>query len=235
MATRAEPGAKAGDKPSSKARARSRQPLSRERVLATAIELADGGGLESLSMRKLAQALGVEAMTLYYWVANKDEIIDGILDLVLAEFRLPTDAADWKTELHASILAAHEALERHPWACQFLMSIRRLRPARLDFIDAVLRQLRRAGFSAELTDHAYHALDSHLLGSTLWEAGYTAGGVQAPQADQEALLRHVMATYPALAEHAEYHQRPRREGEPRDFEFGLNLILDGVERLGAAS
>lgn len=231
--TRVDPGSKPGNGPGPKPRSRARRPLSRERVLAAAIALADGGGIDSLSMRKLAQALGVEAMTLYYWVANKDEIIDGILDLVLAEFRLPTEAADWKTELRASILAAHEALERHPWACQFLMSVRRLRPARLEFIDAVLRQLNRAGFSAELTDHAYHALDSHLLGSTLWEAGYTAGGVQAPQEAQEALIRHVLATYPALGEHVEYHQRPRREGEPRDFEFGLNLILDGVERLGA--
>jgi AcrR family transcriptional regulator len=227
MATRADPSAKA--------RSRVRRPLSRDRVLRAAIELADGGGIDALSMRKLAQALGVEAMTLYYWVAGKDEIIDGILDLVLAEIPVPTNDGDWKAVLRTSILAAHEALERHPWACRYLMSVRRLRPARLEFIDAVLGQLRRAGFSAELTDHAYHALDSHLLGSTLWEAGYAAGGANVPDEAQVALIERVMATYPALAEHVEYHQRPRREGEPRDFEFGLNLILDGVERLARTS
>ena len=186
-------------------------------------------------MRKLAQALGVEAMTLYYWVANKDEIIDGIVELVLAEIRVPTGTGDWKAEVRASVLSAHEALERHAWACPFLMSPRRIRPARLVFIDALLRQLGRAGFSAELIDHAYHALDSHLLGSTLWEAGYAAGGAESGDTAADALMNHVMATYPALAEHVEYHQRPRRPGEADDFEFGLNLILDGVERLGATS
>jgi AcrR family transcriptional regulator len=228
VVTHAEPGSKAS-------RARPRRPLSRERVLRTAIELADARGLEALSMRKLAQAIGVEAMTLYHWVTNKDEMIDGIVDLVLGEFRVPTGGEDWKTELRTSIVSAHEALERHPWACPFLMTPRRLRPARLEFIDAVLRQLAVAGLSAELIDHAYHALDSHLLGSTLWEAGYAAGGADGAAAAQAALISHVMATYPALAEHVEYHLRPRREGEPSDFEFGLNLILDGVERLDAAT
>jgi AcrR family transcriptional regulator len=220
--------------PSTRSRAPSRRPLSRERVLRAAIELADKGGLESLSMRKLAQVLGVEAMTLYYWVANKDEIIDGIVDLVLSEFQVPTGGLDWKNELRTSIVSAHESLERHPWACAFLMSPRRIRPARLEFIDAVLRQLGVAGFSAELIDHAYHALDSHLLGSTLWEAGYSAGVAGTPDAAQ-ALVNHVVATYPALAEHVEYHLRPRLEGEASDFEFGLNLILNGIERLGTTA
>jgi len=227
LATRAEPGARG--------RSRARRPLSRERVLRAAIDLADSNGIDALSMRKLAQVLGVEAMTLYYWVANKDEIIDGIVDLVLEEFRVPTGGEDWKSELRASVVSAHEALERHPWACPFLMSPRRIRPARLAFIDAVLRQLGVAGFSAELIDHAYHALDSHLLGSTLWEAGYSAEDSQASEAAQAALIEHVIAAYPALAEHIDYHRRPRHPGEASDFEFGLNLILDGVERLGGRS
>jgi len=216
-------------------RRRPRRSLSRERVLRAGLEITETSGLEALSMRRLAEALGVQVMTLYYWVASKDDLLDGIVDLVLAEFVIPEGRADWKARLRASILSAHEALERHPWACPFLMSPRRIRPARLEFIEAILRQLSDAGLSAELVDHAYHALDSHLLGSTLWEAGYSVETAQVREEAQAALLELVLATYPAIAAHVAYHGRPRHAGEVDDFEFGLDLILDGVERLRTAA
>src|SRR3954469_17856545 len=144
-----------------------RLPLSRERILQAALALADAGGIESLTMRRLGEALGFEAMSLYNHVANKDDLLDGILDLVLAESD-PPDPEGGIAAIRSSSLAAHEALKRHPWAAGLLMPPTRIRPARLEFMNALLGALRNAGFSAETTYHAYHVLDAHIIGFSLW-------------------------------------------------------------------
>ncbi|MGI8830417.1 MAG: TetR/AcrR family transcriptional regulator C-terminal domain-containing protein [Candidatus Limnocylindria bacterium] len=205
--------------------------MSRERVLDAAIALADRGGIGALSMRKLAQALGVEAMTLYYHVANKEAILDGIVDMVVSEVELPPADAGWKAAIRRSAISAHDVLQRHPWAAGLMLAPNRVSQARLRHMDAVLGTLRRAGFSAEMTDHAYHALDSHIMGFTLWVVGMNIGA----DGELEAMAADFLATLdrdelPHLAEHVEQHLRPRRPNDEDDFAFGLDLILDGLER-----
>ena len=207
-----------------------RAPLNRDRVLRAAISLVDQDGIESLSMRKLGQALGVEAMSLYNHVASKDEILDGIADHVLSEIDLPATNADWEEAIWRCGISAHDTLAAHPWACTLIMSIPRLLPARLRYIDAVLGCLREAGFSATAAYHGYHALDSHILGFTLWEAGHAVSEDNA--ADFMAFVPQLAQDgYPYLAEHAAQHLAgigPEEEGE---FEFGLRLIVDGLRRM----
>ena len=207
-----------------------RAPLNRDRVLRAAITLVDQDGIESLSMRKLGQALGVEAMSLYNHVASKDEILDGIADHVLSEIDLPATNADWEEAIWRCGISAHDTLAAHPWACTLIMSIPRLLPARLRYIDAVLGCLREAGFSPAAAYHGYHALDSHILGFTLWEAGHAVSEDNA--ADVMAYVpRLAQDGYPYLAEHAAQHLAgigPEEEGE---FEFGLRLIVDGLKRM----
>src|SRR5205809_5129785 len=151
-----------------------RAPLSRDRVLQAAIGLADEGGIESLTMRKLARGLGVEAMSLYNHVANKGDLVDAMVDLVVGEIELPS-TADWDGAIRQYAISAHEVLLCHPWACSLVMSPptdRIRRSPRLRYVEWLLARLREAGFSAELTYHAYHALDSHILGFTMWQLGH---------------------------------------------------------------
>jgi AcrR family transcriptional regulator len=211
---------------------RTEQPrvrLSMERVLRAAMALADERGLESLTMRKLARMLGVEAMSLYYYVARKDDMLDGILDLAVGEIEVVPEGVDWKSAIRSSAISAHEVLERHPWACGLMMSPARVRAGRLRYMDSMLGRLRQAGFSAAQTDLAYHALDSHIIGSTLWEVGYAVGSEGLD--DGAAFLRTLpVEDYPYFAEHAEHHLAMPQTGETA-FEFGLDLILDGLDRI----
>jgi AcrR family transcriptional regulator len=204
-----------------------REPLTRDRVLDVAIHLADEGGIESLSMRKLGRALGVEAMSLYNHVANKDDLLDGMADLVLNEFELPSDVEEWSAAIRRTATSAHETLVRHPWACSLIMS--RFRPGRIRYIDWILGRLREAGFSAETTYHAYHTLDSHILGFTLWEVGHS---VDSGDLEETAVtfLREAVDEYPYLAEHIHQHLTDPGQGEEGEFEFGLDLILGGLAR-----
>jgi AcrR family transcriptional regulator len=217
---------------SSVSSAEARLPLSRDRVLGAAIALADDAGIESLSMRKLGQALGVEAMSLYNHVANKDEILNGIVDMVVDEFELSLPGeADWKAALRRTAMSAYEVLIRHPWAASLVLSASGVSQARLRYMESILGTLRRAGFSAEMTDHGYHALESHIMGFTLWEVGMDLGtredlaGLAA-----EFLKRLPIAEMPYLAEHIGQHLKPRRPDDEGEFAFGLDLILDGLER-----
>src|SRR5438552_10052936 len=212
-------------------RPKPRSPLSRERILETALELVDKGGIESLSMRKLGQALGFEAMSLYNHVANKDDVIDGILDLVLAESELPSPAGDWETAVRESAISVHASLRRHLWACTTLMSPGRIRPARLRYMDSLLGRLREAGFSAEMTYHVYHVLDAHIIGFSLWQASHSYTDAQV-SGFRDAFERMIPADeYPYLHEHGEQHFSEGPEHEVSAFEYGLDLILDGVNRV----
>ena len=215
-----------------------RQPLSRERVIAAAMALADDGGLDAVTIRGLARALHVEPMSLYHYAASRDEIVGWLVDQVVDEIDLPPSGGDWKSAIRATAISAHAVLRRHPWACNLLMAGPRIAQGRLRQIDALLEHLDDAHLPPELADLAYHAIDSHILGFTLWEAGYARGlvGVRAP-ADLEAFLKTIqIERYPHLQAHALWHGQPREAGRPskNEFEFGLDLILDGVERLREA-
>ena len=211
-----------------------RIPLSRERILQTALTLADESGIESLSMRKLARTLGFEAMSLYNHVANKDDVIDGILDLVLAETKLPSSEAPWDETIRSSAISVHQALRRHQWACTEVMSPAHIRPARLRYMDALLGRLREAGFDADATYHAYHVLDGHIFGFSLWEGSHSYTPAQAAgfaERFEELIPRD---TYPYLHEHGEQHFAEGPHREVSAFEFGLDLILDGLRTIRAA-
>jgi AcrR family transcriptional regulator len=208
-----------------------RAPLTRERVFEAAVVLADERGLESLTMRALGEELGVEAMSLYYHVANKDDILNGIVDLVVSEFELPAAQTHWKTAIRTIAVSAHEVLVQHPWAANLVLSGSGPSEARLRYMDAILGSLRRAGFSADMTDHAYHALDSHIMGFTLWQVGMNLGSEEELKAMAgEFLAQLSVEEFPYLAEHVEQHLMPRTD-DIGEFEFGLGLILDGLERL----
>jgi AcrR family transcriptional regulator len=208
-----------------------RKPLSRGRILAGALELVDEQGIEALSMRKLGQALGgYEAMSLYNHVANKDDLLDGILDLVLAEME-PPDPDGGLPAIRAAALSAHEALKRHPWAANMLMSPGRIRPARIQYMEALLAALRGAGLSAETTYHAYHVLDAHIIGFSLWAS--THGKMPEHIEDARAWFEEMIpvATLPNLHEHGLQHLDEGPHQDVSAFEFALDLLLGGLERL----
>ncbi len=209
-----------------------RIPLSRERVLSSAIALADEAGIESLSMRRLGQKLGVEAMSLYNYVANKDDLLIGMLDIVVDEMEAPAAGTDWKAAMRASAISAHDVLVRHPWACSILISgTSRPAPSRLRYIDAVLRCLREAGFSVDLTHHAYHALDSHVIGFTMWQLSIDFPSQEDLENAAGTFLREFRpGEYPHFIEHVQHHLREPSDDDQSEFDFGLDLILDGLER-----
>ena len=212
-----------------------RVPLSRDRVLRTAIDLADAIGLEALTMRRLAQELGVEAMTLYYYVANKEEIRAGMADLVVGEIEIPADDVHWKAALRTIAVSAYESLIRHPWAAGLVLSSGGSGPARLDYMEAILGTLRRGGFSTGLTDHGYHAIESHIMGFTLWEVGMNLGSRENLAAMATDFLNELSTEeFPHIAEHVHWHLGGRPPEDQGEFEFGLDLILNGLERLRPA-
>jgi AcrR family transcriptional regulator len=192
--------------------------------------LADEGGIDALSMRKLAHELGVEAMSLYNHVANKDDIIDGIVDLVASEMDPPPDGVDWKTAMRRSAISAHEVLMRHRWAGPLWMSPRKVSPARLRYGDAILGALREGGFSKDVTYHAFHALQSHVLGFTLYLLNFRFDTADLEEMAAGFLRDFPPDEYPYLAEHVEQHMEPSDERQST-FEFGLDLVLDSLERL----
>ena len=209
--------------------ATTRRPLDRGRILAAALELVDEQGIEALSMRKLGQTLGYEAMSLYNHVANKDDLLGGILDLVLAEME-PPDPEGGLPAIRASALSAHEALRRHPWAASLLMSAGGIRPARLAYMEALLAALRNGGFSAETTYHAYHVLDAHIIGFSLWAS--THGKMPEHIEDVQGWFEETIpvATFPYLHEHGLQHLDDGPHQDVSAFEYGLDLLLESLER-----
>jgi AcrR family transcriptional regulator len=211
-----------------------RLPLSRDRILQAALDLVDEGGIESLTMRKLGQALGFEAMSLYNHVANKDDVLDGILDLVLDESELPLPAGPWQTAIRASAISVHEGFTRHAWACPLLMSPGRIRPGRLRYMDSLLGRLREAGFSAETTYHAYHVLDAHIFGFSLWQANHSYNAAQVSDLAAEFAQMIPAEAYPYLHEHGLQHLTEGHHHDVSAFELGLDLILAGLEKILAS-
>lgn len=217
---------------------RTKRPgLTSERVLEAAMKMADESGIDSVTMRRVGEALGVEAMSLYNHVDGKDAILDGILGLVLGEIELPSSDDGWDVAVRRCATSAHRLMLAHPWACNLAMvptsgstgGIGRLR-----YIEALLRCFREAGFSRELAYRAYHAIDSHILGFTMWEVGHTIGlGAFDGEVAQRLMEMVAAGGYPYLLEHAEQHGEDVVR-EPDDFEFGLELVIDGIRRIREA-
>jgi AcrR family transcriptional regulator len=213
------------------AKTKPRRRLSRDRILQAALELADASGIESLSMRKLGQRLGFEAMSLYNHVANKDDVLDGILDLVLAETTPPSSSDDWDTAIRESAISVHDALTRHPWACPLLMEPGRIRPARLRYMDLLLGRLREAGFSPETTYTAYHVLDGHIFGFALWESSHSYTAEEISRFAARFADTITPDAYPFLYEHGKQHLNDGPHREVSAFELGLDLIVDGLKKM----
>ncbi len=210
-----------------------RIPLSRERVLRAAVTFADEKGIGTLSMRKLGGTLGVEAMSLYNHVANKDELLDGMVDIVFSEIDIRSGDTHWKAAMRQRAISAREVLARHHWAIGLMESRTSPGPATLRHHDAVLGCLRGAGFSIELTAHAYSVLDSYIYGFALQEASLP---FDTADVAQEIARHFAVDEYPHLAELAAEHVLRPGYDYGDEFEVGLDLILDGLERaVGADS
>lgn len=205
-----------------------RTPLDRARILRAATDAADEHGLEALSMRSLARRLGVTAMSLYNHVANKEDILEAMIDAVFDEIELP-DATDWKAAIRASSLSAREALVRHPWASELLTSALSPGPARLRHSDWQLRTLREGGLPDELVFHAFHVLESQLLGSTIQQLNLPEPGEDLAAMAANYLEGFPVDDYPDMGEHIRQHVEPGRHRTRTGFEFALDLILDGLE------
>ncbi|MDQ1741347.1 MAG: hypothetical protein QOE53_2999 [Pseudonocardiales bacterium] len=211
-----------------------RAPLSRERVLETAVTLADRHGLESLSMRKLAEELGVAAMSLYYHVPNKVELLDGMIDLVFGEIEPPSLDLDWKTAMRRRAVSTREALNRHRWAVGQMEGRTTHGPANLRLHNDVLGCLRAAGFSLEMTVHAYSVQDSYIYGFALQETDMTpetSDDFAATAEQQMETYNDLLADYPHLVEVVGGHVAKAGYDYATEFLFGLDLILDGLDGL----
>jgi AcrR family transcriptional regulator len=208
-----------------------RQPLNRGRLLSTAIAIADASGIGALTMRSLAQALGVKPMSLYHHVANKEEILDGIVDVVFGEIELPPADIDWRTAMRRRAVSARQVLARHPWATPLMESRRNPGPVTLGHHDAVIGILRRGGFSVQLTAHAYSMLDAYIYGFALQEAGLPFDNETVPDVAQEMMAEFPTGAYPHLTELAMEHVLQPGYDYGDEFDFGLDLILDSFEAL----
>jgi len=208
-----------------------RRSLTSNRVLLAGVEFADDNGIASLSMRKLGDALGVEAMSLYNHVANKDALLDGMVDLVFGEIDLPTGGVDWKAAMRQRAQSARQALRRHPWAIALMSTRTSPGPATLRHHNAVIGSLRAAGFSVAMAAHAFSALDSYIYGFALQEATLPLGDTEEETVEvAQMMLAQVPADkYPHLTEFTTEHVLKPGYDYGNEFEFGLDLILDGLE------
>jgi AcrR family transcriptional regulator len=215
-------------------RAPRRVPLSRERVLDAAIKLADQGGLESLSMRKLGQELGVEAMAVYYHFANKDEVIDGIVDIVFSQIDLPASGADWKTAMRQRAISLRDVLLRHRWAIGLMESRRKPGPANLRHHDVVIGSLRSAGLDMPTIAHAYSLVDSYIYGFALFTMNLPFDpSEEVAELGQGVLRAFPVNAYPNLVAYISAMRPGYNYGD--EFEYGLDLILDGLDRASSTA
>jgi AcrR family transcriptional regulator len=212
-------------------RPRNRAPLSRERVLRAAVAIADAAGIESLTIRSLAHELGVKPMSLYYHVRNKAEILDRIVDVVFAEIDLPSAAGDWHSEIRQRAISTRHVLKCHPWAIGLMESRSNPGPATLRHHNAVIGTLRGAGFTVEMTAHAYALIDAYVYGFALQEAALPFKGLETAADVTEPIMRQFSADeYPHLVEMATQHILQPGYDFGDEFEFGLNVILDALTK-----
>ncbi len=178
-------------------------------------------------MRKLGQELGVEAMSIYHYVASKNDLLDSMADFVVRDFALPSEGRDWKTTIRESAMSAHRVLWQHPWACRLKVARPGAGPAALQYIDAVMGCLRRANFSIQLTHDAHHAIFGHIYGFTLQELGVESGIKSLNAKAVETSLLQMKDKYPYLVEIG----RGAKHDHAAEFAFVLDLILDGLEKV----
>ena len=207
-----------------------RARLSRERVLRAAMRLTDAGGIASLTMRKLGEDLGVEAMSLYHHVANKEDLLNGMIDAVFGEIELPCQTDAWKPAMRRRAVSARETMLRHPWAAALMTSGTVPGPATLRHHDTVIGTLRRAGFSIEMAAHAFSAIDAYTYGFASQQAGMPVDSPQQVAEVAQAMLAQFPAEeYPHLAELTIEHILKPGYDYGQEYEYGLDLILDGLE------
>ncbi len=215
--------------------AKNRIPLSRDRILRAGLNLADAAGIEALTMRRLGDELGYEAMSLYRHIANKDDLLDGMLDLVLAEWELP-DGDDAVDAIRTTARSVHQGLRRHPWAARLLMTGAHIRPRRLAYGEFLLGRLRDAGLDADRRYHVYHLLDGFIFGFSLWEIAYTnAGDPDFAERVAEFMQKIPWDDYPNFTEHRDQHMSDGPHREVSAFDVGLDLILVGLRPMGGTS
>jgi AcrR family transcriptional regulator len=207
--------------------------LNRDRVLGTALAIADAGGLETLTMRTLGQELGVGPMALYRHVANKDDIVDGIVDLVFGEIDVPVSGAAWRPAMRRRAISVRDALMRHRWAIGLMEARRNPGPANLRHHDAVIGNLRAAGFDMAMAAHAYSLLDSYIYGFAQTQMNLPFESTSdIVEVAQEMLQPFPVNAYPHLAAFITEHAMKPGYDYGDEFEYGLDLILDGLERAG---
>ena len=213
---------------------RARQPLSQDRILQTAMRLVDRTGVDALSMRKLARALGVEAMSLYKHVADKDAVLGGLVDLVVHEIGMPLAATDWRTAMRHHAMATRQVCLRHRWAAALMESRGAQSAIRMRYADAILGLLRNAGFTVPIAYRAFLLVDSYLYGFIMQEANWPYDEGEMAQLAAFLTSQSPQAAYPALVEAMGYIMgaNPRTTGlYDAEFEHGLDMILDGLERI----
>ncbi len=208
-------------------RAKRRAPVTREAVLRAAITVANEGGLEALTMRRLGQELGVEAMSLYNHVANKDEVLDGIVDLVVVDISVPPAGTPWKAAMRARAISAHEVLLAYPWACTLLTSRYNIGPGMTRYLNETFGRLREGGFTVTGALDAWNTLDSHLYGFTLQELNLPFEVEESAQVSADFLPQLRVDEFPYVTE---VLVEVMASGRTEDFTFGLDLVLDGLER-----
>lgn len=212
--------------------AKTRVPLSRERILRGAMDVADAGGASALTIRSVAERLDVKPMALYHHVQNKDEILDGLLDLVFGEIDLPELDRPWRAEVEKTASSARRALRAHPWAIVLLQGGTSPGPATLRHHDAMIGVLRGAGLSVRDTAHAYALLDSYVYGFALSEAALPINGPESVAEVATSMIeRHPLDGYPHLLEFSAQHILRADYDFGEEFDFGLGVLLDGLERL----
>jgi AcrR family transcriptional regulator len=209
-----------------------RSRLSRERVLSAAMAHADAGGLEALSMRKLADELGVAPMALYRHVANRDDLVDGMVDVVFSEIDLPSTSGDWGAAMRQRAISVRDVLARHRWAIGLMESRANPGPANLRHHDAVIGSLRAAGFDMDQVAHAYAALDAYIYGFALTKMNLPFDDTSDIAATAQTMLEPFPVNeYPNLVAFITEHAMKPGYDFGDEFEYGLDLILDGLERL----
>jgi AcrR family transcriptional regulator len=215
-----------------------RARLSKERVLRAAVALAVRDGIESLTMRKLADELGAGAMSLYHHVPNKEQLLDGMIDIVFSEIESPPTDVDWKTAMRKRAVSTRETLARHRWAIGLMEGRTTHGPGNLSLHNAVLGCLRAAGFSLEATVHAYSVLDAYIYGFALQESDMSSENADDFAAEAQRQMHEyaaVLAEYPYLVEVVGGYVAESGYDYATEFLFGLDLILDGLDRLRDAS